>query len=81
MTEIEIYLIASILFFCFIVGKIIISVRKLVKELRGQDSFVCKQCNHELPIDFNMRTDGYCYLCDPNVSVEELLSDYENTKK
>ena len=39
------------------------------------DSFICVGCQHELPIEFNLRTEGYCYLCDPEISIEELLSD------
>jgi len=35
--------------------------------------FVCNGCKHELPSDYSMRTKGYCYLCDPNISVDELL--------
>ena len=36
-------------------------------------TFTCKQCGHLLPVDMSMRTEGYCYLCDPNVTVKELL--------
>lgn len=36
-------------------------------------TFKCKGCGHELPVNFQIRTDGYCYLCDPNVTVKELL--------
>lgn len=37
--------------------------------------FTCTSCNHELPESFQMRTPGYCYLCDPHVTVEELLKE------
>lgn len=37
--------------------------------------FTCQSCKHELPIDYQMRTEGFCYLCDPHITVEELLSD------
>ena len=36
-------------------------------------SFVCQGCGHELINDFCMKTGGYCYLCDPNITLEELL--------
>ena len=39
------------------------------------DGFICQGCKHELPIDFNVRTEGFCYLCDPNITLEECLSD------
>ncbi len=39
------------------------------------DFFVCQGCKHELPTAFCMRTEGYCYLCDPNIDVNELLND------
>lgn len=39
------------------------------------DFFVCQGCKHELPSAFCMRTEGYCYLCDPNIDVNELLND------
>lgn len=38
-------------------------------------TFICKGCNHELPMEFNLRTEGYCHLCDPNITLEECLSD------
>lgn len=39
------------------------------------DSFICQACNNNLPIEFNVRTKGFCYLCDPNLTLEECLSD------
>jgi len=44
-----------------------------VKE--GGKTFKCKGCGHQLTEEFCMRTPEYCYMCDPNVTVEELLSD------
>ena len=38
-------------------------------------SFICEGCKHELPEDYQMRTKGWCYLCDPHITVAELLSD------
>jgi hypothetical protein len=35
--------------------------------------FVCSACNHELPISYSIKTENYCYMCDPNVTIEELL--------
>ena len=47
-----------------------------------QKSFVCKKCNHELPKTFSVKTDQYCYLCDPKVTLEECLQkDYPKTWK
>ncbi len=40
-----------------------------------EKTFICEGCNYELPTDFSMRTPEFCYLCDPNITVEELLSD------
>jgi len=37
--------------------------------------FICQGCKHELPMDFNLRTEGFCYLCDPNITLAECLSD------
>lgn len=38
-------------------------------------SFCCKSCNHVLPIKFQIRTEEYCYMCDPNITLDECLSD------
>jgi len=37
--------------------------------------FKCKGCSCELTADYSLRTEGWCYLCDPNITLEELLSD------
>ena len=37
-------------------------------------SFICKGCQCEVPNDYKLKTDGYCSLCDPNVTLNELLS-------
>ena len=48
----------------------------------GSAYFVCKNCNHELPKTFSVKTDQYCYLCDPKVTLEECLQkDYPKTWK
>lgn len=39
-----------------------------------EKTFKCNSCGHELPLNYNMRTPGFCYMCDHNVTVEELLS-------
>lgn len=39
------------------------------------DGFICQGCKHELPMDFNLRTEGFCFLCDPNITLAECLSD------
>lgn len=39
------------------------------------DGFTCQGCNHHLPMEFNVRTENFCYLCDPNITLEECLSD------
>ena len=38
-------------------------------------TFKCKGCGHELPLEVMMRTIDYCHLCDPNVTLKELLQD------
>ena len=40
-----------------------------------QPNFICKGCQCEVPYSFSLRTKGYCYLCDPNITIQELLSD------
>ena len=40
-----------------------------------EESFVCKGCGHSLTMDYKLRTECYCYLCDPNISLTELLSN------
>jgi hypothetical protein len=37
------------------------------------DTFTCLGCGHELPNRYSLRTKSYCYLCDPNITVKELL--------
>lgn len=44
------------------------------QSIRLAPVFTCKACKCKLPIDFQMRTEGFCYLCDPNITIEELLS-------
>lgn len=39
----------------------------------SNETFTCKGCNHELPEVYSIKPGGYCYLCDPNVTVKELL--------
>lgn len=36
--------------------------------------FQCVECKNVLPADFQMKTKGYCYLCDPGMSVKELIA-------
>jgi len=42
---------------------------------RLADGFTCQGCKHQLPMEFNVRTKNFCYLCDPNITLEECLSD------
>jgi hypothetical protein len=49
--------------------------KKCAKLANKENIFICKGCGHELPEDYSMRTEGYCYMCDPNITTEELLSD------
>jgi uncharacterized protein YlaI len=44
-----------------------------------EETFICQSCKHELPIDYCMKTEGFCYLCDPNVTLEELLTEEKQT--
>lgn len=43
--------------------------------------FKCKGCGHELPSTYCIRTLGYCYLCDPNITVDELLKPTVSASK
>ena len=56
----------------------IVSVELQLPEKEAEShpyTFVCKGCNHLLNNVCQLRTAGYCYLCDPNITLEELLSD------
>lgn len=37
--------------------------------------FTCKGCNCQLEMTFQLRTEGFCYLCDPDITLEECLSE------
>jgi hypothetical protein len=37
--------------------------------------FTCKACNHELSKDFCLKTKDFCYLCDPEISISDLLGN------
>ena len=37
--------------------------------------FVCKGCACEVRAEYSLRTPGYCYLCDPAITIDELMSD------
>ncbi len=43
------------------------------QESETEPTFTCQGCKHELPMNFSMRTPDYCYMCDPNITVDELL--------
>ncbi len=40
----------------------------------NQAVFKCKGCEHELPLNYSMKNPKYCYLCDPEVTIDELLN-------
>jgi hypothetical protein len=40
---------------------------------KQKEIFTCKGCGHEIPKFFVMKNEGYCYMCDPDVTLEELL--------
>lgn len=44
--------------------------------LAGFDSsyFTCKGCGHNLPNDFSVKSEEYCYLCDPEVTESDKSS-------
>lgn len=46
----------------------------IAKPLLG-DVFKCKHCGHTLPNDYSLRTPESCYLCDENISLDELTSE------
>lgn len=48
-------------------------------EPTSEPSFTCKSCGHELDATFCMRTPGYCYMCDPAITLEELLKEDPKT--
>lgn len=36
--------------------------------------FICNGCNLEVYEDYCLKTEGFCYLCDPNIPLEDLLN-------
>jgi hypothetical protein len=36
-------------------------------------TFTCKGCGHDLPTEFSLKTKDFCYLCDPDISIDELI--------
>ena len=45
------------------------------EEVSTSEVFTCRACGHELPRQFNVKTEGFCYLCDPAVTLEECLNE------
>lgn len=45
--------------------------------MNKQSCFICIGCDHELPNSYCLNTTGYCYLCDPNITVTELLEGFK----
>lgn len=41
----------------------------------SKETFKCKHCGCEVPSGFSLRTPNTCYLCDENISLDELLSE------
>jgi hypothetical protein len=37
------------------------------------EPFICEGCGHELDRSYSLRSANYCLLCDPAISVQELL--------
>jgi hypothetical protein len=50
-------------------------ILRLNRKVKKPKTFKCKGCGHKLPPEFCMRTKNYCYLCDPNVTLDELLNN------
>lgn len=46
----------------------------------SKKDFKCYGCGTECE-DYNLRTEGFCYLCDPNITLEECLSENEIEKR
>lgn len=38
------------------------------------ETFICLGCQCEVPADYSFRTQNYCYLCDPAITLDELLT-------
>lgn len=45
------------------------------EQINPETEFKCKGCSCILLNDYSLRTEGWCYLCDPNITLDELLSD------
>lgn len=41
------------------------------------NTFICTGCGHELPADYSLNASGFCYLCDPAISLSDLLANTE----
>lgn len=52
-------------------------VSQPIAKLGVGGSFVCQGCKCDLDEIYSLRTKSFCYLCDPNITLEELLSDNE----
>jgi len=50
-------------------------IKRAMEKYNAIGDFKCKGCSCELTSDYSLRTKGYCYLCDTNITLEELLSD------
>lgn len=48
---------------------------------KSKDFFICQSCEHELINALKGKSDNYCYLCDPNTTLEECLSEFEEKNK
>jgi len=51
----------------------------IAKPLLG-DVFKCKHCGHIVPNEYSLRTPDSCYLCDENISLDELTSESQIEK-
>lgn len=52
------------------------SIEEQIREIE-EGLFICKGCGQTLSKYLQIKTFGYCYLCDPNITVKELLEDYD----
>lgn len=49
------------------------SFAEIKNSLETQKSFICQGCNIECYEGYCLKTVGFCYLCDPNIPLQDLL--------
>lgn len=51
--------------------KLMSDIQKAINE---DSTFKCEGCKHILPKDYVIKTPNFCYMCDPHLTIEEILN-------